>query len=974
MSDLNESQKKIAEHSEGMLVVDAGPGTGKTHTIVRRYVNIISKPDVRSEEVLLLTFTNNAAEEMEQRAKAAMSGLEGRGPSKDVRAKTFDAFCLSVVLEFAEDVSEFFDIKESLSRSARLETNDTLNLEYFSRFFDAFNNDRGEDYGDFAVAVCQYPGDVMDLLARLMSKGVMPLREGWFGLDWESALYGDEDRLLARLRELNSPQKGKPKLLTRFDKMDKADYGPDFPTVEGLCLADEDLESAARDDRKDMMRYIHDIYFAFIRKSISDNRLTFGLTALFAFALLYGNAEVRERNRFRYVMIDEFQDTNANQLMIALLILTEPNLCVVGDWKQGIYMFRYVSIDNITDFENRAVRYRRFLNQGEKRVPFAIPEAEHIPLYVNYRSSQLIIDKSFECLRLPGSEDDPSLDLDFLDRNVVKLSQGRTGISQSMTEFRCVRVGKDGEADEVIRCVREYMWSGRYNVASRDGKTRRMRLGDIAVICRTGSGCRMVLEAAEREGIPAYMQGDLEIMSTREGKLALAWLRYVNNERDARGYPVIMADMGYPLVEIVSVKEDYTGRIPPEIDAQRKSLYRKRRRVTDLLTHLYGFYGLDNDVTHAIITTLSDAHRSSLMTLSDLSTLIENDIRDDTKYPVEASIDRDAITIMTMHKSKGLEFPAVIIPFVDHGIMPLTPRERGHLIYDDLYGIRCTEVVGRFGGYSKVCKSWRTGLVRAAPPVDYSEERRIMFVALSRAEQFATIIAGKPSKFMSGLSGDEYSDIPDVDADVEELGNPPAERPDVSGYKKRRRKLGVHDIMRLNTGEGQEAGEGRDEFPSKGIQYGNDVHADAESMFKGIPLTRRLPEHAEIKKVLDATADADLRYAEMECGLPLNGLDVTLRGTIDLLAVYPDRIDVYDYKTDETDRFEEEYRLQLSVYAHAASGYYGGRPARCHIAYVSLGAVVDFDPLPLEDIERRTSEVLSPLRDPEDASGRPCTT
>ena len=139
-------------------------------------------------------------------------------------------------------------------------------------------------------------------------------------------------------------------------------------------------------------------------------------------------------------------------------------------------------------------------------------------------------------------------------------------------------------------------------------------------------------------------------------------------------------------------------------------------------------------------------------------------------------------------------------------------------------------------------------------------------------------------------------------------------------------------------------------------------------MFKGVPLTRRLPEHAEIRKVLEATEDADLRYAEMECGLPLNGLDVTLRGTIDLLAVYPDRIEVYDYKTDETDRFEDEYMLQLSVYAHAASGYYGGRPARCHIAYVSLGTVVDFDPLPLEDIERRTAEVLSPPRDAEDAS------
>ena len=456
MSELNDSQRRIAEHSEGMLVVDAGPGTGKTHTIVRRYANILSHPDVRSEDVLLLTFTNNAAEEMEVRAKAEMSSRAG-GSAKDVRAKTFDAFCLSVVLDFAEDVSEFFGIRESLSRSARLETNDTLNAEYFSRFFDSFNNDRGEDYGDFAVAICQYPEDVRGMLSRLMSKGVMPLKEGWFGLDWEKALYGDDDALLARLKELNSVKKGKSKCLSRLADPKNADYASDYPEVEGLAVPDDVLESAVKDDRKDMMRYIHDIYFAFIKKSISDNILTFGLTALFAFALLYGGEEVRKRNRYRYVMIDEFQDTNANQLMIALLVLSEPNLCVVGDWKQGIYMFRYVSIDNITDFEERATHYRRFLNRGEARVPFQIPEAEHVPLYVNYRSSQLVIDRSFDSLWLPGSEDDQSLDMEFLDRNVVRLSQGRTDLDGSLTAVRCVKSGKSEEAEEAANYARRHV-------------------------------------------------------------------------------------------------------------------------------------------------------------------------------------------------------------------------------------------------------------------------------------------------------------------------------------------------------------------------------------------------------------------------------------------------------------------------------------------------------------------------------------
>ena len=98
-------------------------------------------------------------------------------------------------------------------------------------------------------------------------------------------------------------------------------------------------------------------------------------------------------------MID-VQDTNANQLMIALMILREPNLCVVGDWKQGIYGFRYVSIENITEFEDRVISLRRFLNDdGIKRVPFSIPESLRLPLDVNYRSTQEIIDTAYECLR-----------------------------------------------------------------------------------------------------------------------------------------------------------------------------------------------------------------------------------------------------------------------------------------------------------------------------------------------------------------------------------------------------------------------------------------------------------------------------------------------------------------------------------------------------------------------------------------------
>lgn len=131
------------------------------------------------------------------------------------------------------------------------------------------------------------------------------------------------------------------------------------------------LRDAAEDDRKGLIRFIHDIYWHYIRRCIAQDRLTFGVNAMLAFSILYENKDVRLVNSFDYIMIDEFQDTNAAQLMLSLMILKKPNLCVVGDWKQGIYGFRFVSVENILEFEKRAVMLREMLNSDIQRVPSA---------------------------------------------------------------------------------------------------------------------------------------------------------------------------------------------------------------------------------------------------------------------------------------------------------------------------------------------------------------------------------------------------------------------------------------------------------------------------------------------------------------------------------------------------------------------------------------------------------------------------
>jgi len=510
---------------------------------------------------------------------------------------------------------------------------------------------------------------------------------------------------------------------------------------------------------------------------------------------------------------------------------------------------------------------------------------------------------------------------------------------------------KEGEVDETVKAIEDYVHSGKYMVC-KDGVKRPLGYGDIAVICRNTAGCRMVRDACEAAGIPAYLQGEVEIMSTREGKLALAWLRYVNNDRDPWAFVPIMADMDYTPIQIREASLD-PAKVPAIIKQQREDLYRKRRRITDLLTCLFQFYSLDNDITQAIISTMSAVHRGSLLTISDVIRIIEDDIANGATYPVENFIDTKAVSIMTMHKSKGLEFAAVITPFIDQNLMPSTKGEASTFFFNERLGLRCTSEIGSFGDYAKVCTNWRTSLARSAVKKDYSEERRLLFVALSRAQQYETIICGpSPSKFMKDLSGGNFETIPLVEKGRMSVKEKNLDVPKIPDYPVRRVKMAVHDILDFSDGSGSSVPEGADEVSGKGMEYGTQIHKIAELMQMGRKVDESYPEVPEIRKVLDRTADADLRYAEIECGLPIEDTNITLRGVIDLLAIYPDHMEVHDYKTDVSDRFESEYIIQLSVYAYAVQAFYGKR-VECYIDYVSRGVTKQVEIADFQEIRAR---------------------
>ncbi|MFA6679739.1 MAG: UvrD-helicase domain-containing protein [Candidatus Methanomethylophilaceae archaeon] len=962
MSKLNEQQEKIAEHLDGFLVVDAGPGTGKTHTLVERYVHLLEKK-IDPQDILMLTFTKNAAQEMKERISGQILSTVFANKAKDVRTSTFDAFCLKVVLNSPDAVTEFFGIEDTLSRNARLVDNYTLNKDYFRNFYAQFIVDHGNRYVKPGINIAALASDSIDdiygIISKLMSRGVIPLKDDeWFD-NGEKIINGRVEKVLNDLIKLEEKGSISKEIKSLYDSADDYNLPLDIDPRTITKLPDDLLNTIAKEDRRYLFYFIHDVYYDYVVRSIVDNRLTFGLVSLFAFSILYSDPRARSQHSVDYLMVDEFQDTNELQLMICLLLLKKPNFCVVGDWKQGIYEFRFVSKENITDFDNRVDTFISKLNKkGAGRIPFEMPKVIHLNLTQNYRSSSLVLEKAFGALEIKGNraEDVPAI---IDDPNIVMLESTVNEKIGNNTAFEMIK-GEDRESEviKVIKKILDYKKSERYKIMDDDGSFRDVKYGDIAVLCRNGSLCRDILKMAEVENIPAFFQGDLDVMATREGKLALAWLRFINNVSDRRGPIAILADMKVPLSQMLSMfshskKNIIEGDVPETFNQlprtlldQRTRLLKKRRRPNDLLTSIFAFYNLDNDITQSIINILSSAYSSSLLTISDLIRLIEEDIKNSTKYDIDPALDREAVTIQTMHKSKGLEYPIVIIAGLDDRVMPNNKSDNSIFKFDHINGIRCTkefferETDGVI--HERVLKSWKYEILKMIESRDYSEERRLFFVALSRAKQYLTVSCYNPSNFIKYYGVTNFANVETFIETDSPRDRPLMKMPEISDYVVRHKNVSVHELMDMLPELHVEG----DEESGKGAEYGTRVHEAAYLMYRGIRYDNSLPEMVRIKSILNSLRGSKMDV-EVKCVLPIE--NVSIRGIIDLIAEFDDHVEIHDYKTDETDRNLPLYKLQLSIYAHSASNL--RKKVKCFIDYVSQGKTIEFDPISLEDIK-----------------------
>src|SRR5213082_17188 len=395
---LNPEQREAVLHVSGPLLILAGAGSGKTRVITSRVAYLIGNGHARPEEVLAVTFTNKAAEEMRSRVAA----LLGSDCSK-IWLSTFHALC-----------------------------------------------------------------------ARLLRREAPAI-----GLSRDFVIYDSSDQLTVvkqALKELHIDDSFvQPRAaLSRISHAKNRMEGPD------------DVAGAAEWNRRDAQ--IAKVYAHYLKALKESNALDFDDLLLKTVDLFEQSERVRTKyaQQFKFVMVDEYQDTNRPQyLLIRRLAEIHRNLCVVGDPDQSIYKWRGADLKNILDFES---------DFGDAKI---------VKLERNYRSTQIILDAASAVIRENRNRQDKRLWTD------------RTGGAR-ITYFR----GGDEleEADFITRTAR---------VALADDVE-----STVAVLYRTNAQSRTIEDALMREGIAYKVVGGVRFYERKEVKDALAYMRLVINPHD----------------------------------------------------------------------------------------------------------------------------------------------------------------------------------------------------------------------------------------------------------------------------------------------------------------------------------------------------------------------------------------------------------------------------------------------------------
>jgi len=647
MSDgLNPSQRAAVEHERGPLLVLAGAGSGKTRVITMRVARLLER-GVRPQQILAVSFTNKAAEEMRER----MVPLVGQKAASLIEMSTFHSFGV--------------------------------------RFLQEENRVLGYD-GRFVIFD---QADAMGLLRQLM-------RERRIGQDTRKL---DAGAILSRIslwkNELRKPEE-LPETDFEYDAIARELY-PQYETA---------------------LRNMHAVDF--------DDLV--GLPV----RILEKSEAVRTKwqQRFRHILIDEFQDTNVGQLRTLLLLANEQrNVCVVGDDDQSIYAFRGADVRNILEFEQH------------------LPGTRIIKLEDNYRSRAQVLHVANAAIAQSAHK-----------RHDKTLRSAR-GPGDKVRMVQCTDPGH--ESRFVAEEIRDL------------AKNERVPYRDMAVLYRSNLQAKLIEEELRAAGIPYRLFGGTQFFDRKEVKDAAAYLRVVVNPRDdislrrILNYPPRgIGDTTIERLNRVRLARDISlGQAVEQIDDLDDIPDNAKRSAKKLLAslaktrvHFHAGTNLHQSASElfeevglkAALNDSSDPQgarrweniqfllrsierfegrrgeegRPSLAQFLARITLNKNDQEE------EVELEPNQVTLSTLHGAKGLEFHTVFFIGCVEGQLPHT---------------RTTDPK-----------------VTEAAPADVEEERRLFYVGVTRAKDRLYIsrfkrrmLRGKvvecaPSRFLDGLPED----------------------------------------------------------------------------------------------------------------------------------------------------------------------------------------------------------------------------
>jgi DNA helicase-2/ATP-dependent DNA helicase PcrA len=699
LAHLNPEQREAVLHRDGPLLILAGAGSGKTRVITYRIAALIRDGHAAPEEILAVTFTNKAADEM----RARVQSLVGADCSR-VWLSTFHAFCARLLRREAPALG--------LSR-------------------------------DFVIY------DSSDQLAAVKQA----LR------DLEI-----DDRLLP-------PRAALARISTAKNRME----GP--AALRGAGFREEQL---AR------------VFERYARLLAENGALDFDDLLLRTVELFERAERVRHRyaGRFRFIQVDEYQDTNRPQyLLIRQLADAHRNICVVGDPDQSIYKWRGADVRNILDFEHD------------------FPEARTVRLEQNYRSTQVILDAATAVIRRNRNRKDKRLWTDRAGGRRLVVFRGGDEIE---------------EADFITRVVRE--------TRAEDAATL------VAVLYRTNAQSRAIEDALLREGVAYKVIGSVRFYERKEIKDALAYLRLILNPHDDLSFRRVVnvpaRGIGKAVLEglgAIDVEQAARDQAPPlasglQEAASRRSLWARMehavaenalppraiaslRAFRDLLVTLAaaareetvaGTVAKALDLSGYLHDLREDRSEEAEGRLENLQELVSAAREYETRDP-EASlagfVDRLSLLsetdeeegspearvwLMTMHAAKGLEFPVVILAGLEEGLFP---------------HVRSSEDEEELEEERRLCY---VGMTRA--------RARLFLTSAARRRVFGEYQATEPSRFLDEIPGDLVERIaPAWSAPSYQSGF------DREGFGSGRSRRG--------SGRGGQAGRWREEPPAPAYAY-----------------------------------------------------------------------------------------------------------------------------------------------------------